>query len=209
MSLRGQFFVAGTDTDVGKTYVCCQLLRAAAARGWQCVGLKPLAAGAEYNSEGWRNDDALRLMAASSLKLSYEQVNPLCLPQACAPHIAAAEQSVDLKAGDLAQALASGLEQAAACELVLVEGAGGWLVPLNARETMADVARELGLPVLLVVGMKLGCINHALLTAQSIRATGLELAGWVANDLGESMPWLAQNVAALEKRLNAPRILLG
>ncbi len=199
-----EFFVTGTDTGVGKSLVTAGLLRAAALRGLRSTGVKPLAAGAQWHGGGWRNDDALLLQAASSAALDYPATNPLLLHAAMAPHLAAAAEGVTLDAAVLA-----GHCRAAAGHghnLLLAEGAGGWLVPLNARETMADVAVLLGWPVVLVVGMRLGCLNHALLTAAAIRAAGLRLAGWVANTLSPVMPALAQNIATLDERLAAPRL---
>ncbi len=204
---RQVFFVAGTDTGVGKTWASCHLLYAAQQRGLRTLGLKPLAAGAENTSVGWRNDDALLLQHASSVQLPYNIVNPFCLQEAVAPHIAATHAGVSLSASQITQAVHEVITTSAA-DYVLVEGAGGWRVPLNDSETLADVAQQLRLPVILVVGMKLGCLNHALLTAGAIVQDGLQLAGWIANDLGEPMPCLAENIATLEHWLPAPRILV-
>lgn len=199
-----EFFITGTDTGVGKSIVSAGLLRAAALRGLRSTGVKPLAAGAEYRHGAWVNDDALLLQSASSAPLAYADTNPLLLHAAMAPHLAAEEEGVALEAAVLARHC-RGMARLGH-ELLLVEGAGGWLVPINARESLADVAGLLGWPVILVVGMRLGCLNHALLSAAAIRAQGLRLAGWVANSAWPSMPALAANIATLEARLGAPRL---
>jgi dethiobiotin synthetase len=216
-------FVTGTDTGVGKTLVAAALLHAAARRGLRTLGLKPVAAGCVRTPAGLRNDDALALQAASTCVLPYDAVNPVALEAAIAPHIAAAGAGIELTAtalaahcravlaGAAADAAAgvAGADAAASCAAAaacaaVVEGAGGWLVPLNERETLADVARALGLPVLLVVGMRLGCLNHALLTAGAIAASGLPLAGWVANCVEPDMPAFDANLQTLRARLPAP-----
>lgn len=198
------FFVTGTDTGVGKTLVSAALLRAAAARSWRAIGLKPVAAGAVWREGRWVNDDALLLQASASVALDYAQVNPLVLKQAMAPHLAAAEEGMRIDVAALAEHCRNiaGLLH----DLLLVEGAGGWLVPLNEHETLADLARLLGWPVILVVGMRLGCLNHAALTAAAIRASGLRLAGWVANVVEPGMTALEANIATLDVRLGAPRL---
>lgn len=197
------FFVTGTDTEVGKTYASCVLLRTQGERGARTLGLKPLAAGAIDTPDGPRNDDALALIAASTVALPYAQVNPVLLPDAMAPHLAAARVQRRLRATQLA-GFVRGTLMTARADLVLVEGAGGWRVPLNETETLADVARELALPVLLVVGMRLGCLNHALLTAEAIARDGLHLAGWIANEIDPRMAGFEDNVATLRARLAAP-----
>lgn len=207
MSLTGSFFITGTDTEIGKTWVSCRLLEQAAAEGKSSYGLKPLAAGAEEVDGKWCNEDALALTAASSMKLDYDMVNPVLLKSATAPHIAAQQEGKRLQSSRLA-GYVKGTMMSRKADLVLVEGAGGWLVPLNDRETMQHLALELDLPVLLVVGMKLGCINHALLSAQVIKASGAKFAGWVANDLGQPMLNLAQNVRTLDAMMPGPRLRL-
>ena len=191
------FFVTGTDTGVGKTLIASALLRAARARGLTCVGYKPIAAGATCQDGELVNEDALELIEAAGTELDYGNINPVVLRPAIAPHIAL--QRVDRRV--------SARELAAACPaaaFTLVEGAGGWFVPLNDRETLADVCATLGAKVILVVAMKLGCLNHALLTADAITRAGLKLAGWVANSLGAPMPYLAENLDALRERLPGP-----
>ena len=200
MTARG-FFVTGTDTGVGKTLVACALLHAFAGRGLRAVGMKPVAAGAEQVAGVWRNDDVEALLAASNVPAPRELVNPYCFEPPIAPHIAAAMDKNPIKIKELRSCyeLLSAL-----ANIVVVEGAGGFCVPLNDTETSADLARELALPVVLVVGMRLGCLNHALLTAEAIRARGLTLAGWVANHIDAAMPHADANVAALQSRLGAP-----
>ena len=206
-ALTGRYFVTGTDTEIGKTWVSCRLLQQAASQGASCYGLKPVAAGCQSTPDGWHNEDALALMQAASLDLPYELVNPVALQEPIAPHLAAASERRRISVDRLAGILRGTLHQYPA-ELVLVVGAGGWRVPLNERESWCDLVRELNLPVILVVGMKLGCINHALLSAEAIRRDGAMLAGWVANDLGQPMPMLEENLATLEAWLPAPRLLL-
>ncbi|HEY9036972.1 MAG TPA: dethiobiotin synthase [Pseudomonadales bacterium] len=198
------FFIAGTDTGVGKTTIACGLLQAWAQAGFRTQAIKPVAAGCEATAQGLRNDDALALMAAMSASLEYAQVNPVALLPAIAPHIAARQAGLRPQVRALA-AHGTGLLNRA--DITLVEGAGGWRVPLNDEETLADLARALNLPVILVVGVRLGCINHALLTAEAIAADGLPLAGWVANVLDAAMPEQAATIEAVQQRLAAP--LLG
>ncbi|HNN87204.1 MAG TPA: dethiobiotin synthase, partial [Pseudomonadales bacterium] len=154
------FFIAGTDTDAGKTHIACQLLRAAQQRGLRTLSLKPLAAGAENTVEGLRNSDALMLQQASTLQLPYADINPFCFAEAIAPHIAAEKNGARLSAKEIAQRVHQVLNTVD-FDYALIEGAGGWRVPLNETETLADVVKLLNLPVILVVGMKLGCLNHA------------------------------------------------
>lgn len=199
------FFITGTDTDVGKTFVACQLLRAAQQRGWRTLGLKPLAAGAEKTVAGLRNADALLLQQESSVTLPYAEVNPFCFAEAIAPHIASQRNGAQLNAQDIAQHIQRTLDNTN-FNYALIEGAGGWRAPINEKETLADVAKLLNVSVILVVGMKLGCLNHALLTAEVIARDGLTLHGWIANDLGNPMPFLKENIAALEQRIAAPRL---
>jgi dethiobiotin synthetase len=195
------FFIAGTDTDVGKTLVAAGLLVAAKNHGLTTAALKPLAAGCEKTESGWRNADALLLQSVITRPLMYEQINPIALASAIAPHIAAQQEKRVLSADRIAGFCRGSLNQA---DFTLVEGAGGWRVPLNPQETLADVAKILRLPVILVVGMRLGCISHALLTAEAIRNDGLQLAGWVANCIDADMPVLQENIHSLAARIPAP-----
>ena len=203
--MKKSFFVAGTDTDAGKTLVACALLAQARAQGLTTAAVKPVAAGCEQTSEGLRNDDALQLMAQCTLPLYYEQVNPVAFEAPIAPHIAAQQLGRRLQVDPLAGFSRGVLAQGA--NLTVIEGAGGWRVPLNSRETLADLAKALNVPVILVVGMRLGCINHALLTVEAIARDGLPLAGWVANRIDPNMAMFEQNLATLEQRIQAP--LLG
>lgn len=197
------FFVTGTDTGVGKTLVTCALLHAFAARGLRVVGMKPVAAGAQRHADGLRNEDVEQILAAGNVPAPRQLVNPYCFEPAIAPHLAARDAGIeiDLQQVELAYA---GLSQLA--DWVIVEGAGGFGVPLNAHESTADLVRRLGLPVLLVVGMRLGCLNHAVLTAQAVRACGLELAGWVANQVDPRMAHAEANIAALAEHFAMPPV---
>lgn len=199
-----RFFVTGTDTGVGKTLVTAALLLNARAFGWQAVGVKPVSAGCSLVDGQWVNDDAVLLQDYSSVRLDYPQVNPVALEPAMAPHIAAHRAGVTLQAAPLVEAVNGVSKQGH--DVVLVEGAGGWIVPLNDTETMVDVAAGLGYPVILVVGMRLGCLNHALLTVQAIESAGLSLAGWVANTTGPVMDAFDDNLQTLEQRLPALRL---
>ncbi len=195
------YFVTGTDTGVGKTLVCCALLQAFAAQGKRVAGFKPVAAGCDEDD---RNEDAKLLSAASSIRATYGQINPYCFPHAIAPHLAARHAGVRI---DFKRIIASYRELAAQADVVIVEGAGGFCVPLNEKQDSADLAREIDLPVIMVVGMRLGCLNHALLTVRAIAEYQLECAGWVANVLDAEMPVLQENIAALRERIVSP--LLG
>ena len=198
------FFITGTDTAVGKTIVANALLKLANDRGLSTRGLKPVAAGC-YLRDGLQvNEDAWDLMHMASVKSDYKTVNPAALREPMAPHIAADREGVRLKAHSLADHCAALLP---AADFTVIEGAGGWLVPLNETETVADIAVKLNTPVILIVGLRLGCINHALLTAAVVRAAGLPLAGWVANRIDPEMAVPKENIAALKDRLDAP--LLG
>ncbi len=196
------WFVTGTDTEVGKTAISCALLEGAAARGLSTAAVKPVAAGCDASGH---NEDALLLQASMTAKLDYAQVNPVALRAAIAPHIAAEQEGRTLQVSRLA-GLCRGV-MLGGHDLVLVEGAGGWRVPLNRRETLADLAVALGAGVVLVVGMRLGCINHALLTVEAICRDGLPLVGWVANQCGERMTCHSENLATLRALIPAP--LLG
>lgn len=195
------YFVTGTDTGVGKTLVSCGLLRALARQGKKVSGFKPVAAGCEADG---RNEDVERLLAASTQPLAREQVNPYCFIPPIAPHLAAAQAGTRIALAPIVSACQA---LAAQVDSVVVEGAGGFLVPLNESETLADLARALAFPVILVVGIRLGCLNHALLTAEAIAARGLTLAGWVANQMEPAMPAVQENLDTLRTRLAAP--LLG
>jgi dethiobiotin synthetase len=196
--------VTGTDTGVGKSLVACALIRAIAARGARVVGMKPVAAGARADGARLLNEDVERLNAASNVAAPPALVNPYCFEPAIAPSIAARAAGVTI---ELDRIVAVYRQLAALADHVIVEGVGGFSVPLNEREDGAHLARRLGLPVLLVVGLRLGCLNHALLTAQAIRANGLVLAAWCANQIDPRMTCVEENVSVLSERLKAP--LLG
>jgi dethiobiotin synthetase len=202
---KHNFFIAGTDTDAGKTLVSTGILVAANRLGLQTIGLKPIAAGCAQTPDGLRNDDALRLQQAASVRLSYDAVNPIALPAAVAPHIAATQAGRTLSADRIAALCRGTMLQRA--DLLLIEGAGGWRVPLNGREMLSRVPQLLETPVILVIGMKLGCINHALLSAEAIMRDGLRMAGWVANRIDPEMSCYDDNVATLRGLFQAP--LLG
>ena len=195
------WFVAGTDTEVGKTFVACALLHAMRQRGWTALGMKPVAAGLDGAG---KNDDVEHLIASSSVSAPRELINPYAFSAAIAPHIAAAEENRTI---DLANIVSAFTQLQALADAVLVEGVGGFCVPLGPESDTADLAVALNLPVILVVGMRLGCINHALLTEQAIAARGLKLAGWVANRIDPAMSRFEENLAALKERIDAP--LLG
>lgn len=204
MSLPTQsVFVAGTDTGVGKTHVSVALLRRFAELGFDVAGMKPVAAGAVRTAAGLRNDDAVDLAAAANVSAPYELINPVCFELPSSPHLAAraARAAVDLNL-----IVAAFRELATRADLVVVEGAGGWLAPIDDRRTMEDVALALGLPVVLVVGIRLGALSHALLTAQAIERSGLTLAGWIANPIDTSFAGAEDYVRSLEERLGAPRL---
>lgn len=195
------YFITGTDTNVGKTFIAASLLIAAKERGLTTAALKPVAAGCEKTPEGLRNADALLLQSVITQKLYYEQINPIALEAAIAPHIAAQLEKRSLSADRLAGFCRGVLNTA---DFTLVEGAGGWRVPINPTETLADLAKALRLPVILVVGVRLGCINHALLTVEAIRNDGLPLVGWIANCIDENMPAQQENIQSLMARIPAP-----
>jgi len=200
------YFITGTDTDVGKTLVATGLLDAARRLGLDTIGLKPVAAGVDGQHGGAAgNVDAVALRAAATTELDYAAVNPVLLKWSVAPHIAAAAEGVRIDVAEVATQCRRAL--AIPHDLAVIEGAGGWLVPLNETETCADLCIALELPAILVVRMKLGCLNHALLTAAAIRAAGGTLAGWVANCADADMPAQRENIDALRQRMAAP--LLG
>ena len=194
-------FIAGTDTGVGKTLVAAALLHAYADLGLRVLGMKPVAAGAELVDGAWVNEDVARLSAAGNVQAVPELINPYLFREAIAPHIAAEHKGVRIEIPRIRAAFEA---LAAEADVVVVEGVGGLLVPLSAQQDAADLAVALDLPLILVVGMRLGCINHALLTAEAMAARGLKLAGWVANRLDPAMAAYDENLTALSKRLPAP-----
>lgn len=197
-------FVTGTDTGVGKTLVSAALLHTLARHHRRVVGMKPVAAGLIEHRGQWVSEDVLALRAASTVVVPAELDNPVALSDAIAPHLAAERAGRTVTVAEL---LAAHRALRAHADVVVVEGAGGWRVPVNDDETLADLARAIGAPVVLVVGLRLGCLNHALLTAEAIRADGLTLAGWVANAIDPDMPCREENIDTLRRWLPAP--LLG
>jgi dethiobiotin synthetase len=202
-----KLFITGTDTDAGKTFVATALLYKAESQGLSSFGLKPIAAGCHWSTEQnptgeWHNNDALLLQEASSIKKEYAIHNPVAFPQAIAPHIAAELNQAPMSLSNLLKLCQPGLELQA--DLHLIEGAGGWLVPINEKNTLADFAQHLSHDVILVVGIKLGCINHALLTQQLILASNLNFVGWVANHIDPDMSEQDANFFYLDQHINAP-----
>ena len=191
------FFVTGTDTGVGKTLVAVALTRAFVARGIRTAVMKPVAAGVVQTPDGPRNDDALELLAQSNVSATYEDVNPWLLTTPASPHLAARHDGVTISHDRILAAHRRLAEQA---DLVIVEGAGGWLAPISSVATMADIAGKLAMPVILVVGLRLGCLNHALLTREAIRSCGLPFAGWIANKMTAEMPLANANIETLASR---------
>lgn len=194
------YFITGTDTNVGKTYIASALLRHFAKSG-SAIGMKPIASGCELMNGELVNEDVVALTAASTVKAAPDIINPYSFAPAIAPHIAAEQAGVEIALGTIVQAYQ---QLSALADTVIVEGAGGFLVPINSKQTFADVAQALALPVILVVGMRLGCINHALLTVEAIQARGLHLAGWVANEIQPGMAMFEENLASLKQRISAP-----
>ncbi|GMR20842.1 MAG: dethiobiotin synthase [Gammaproteobacteria bacterium] len=196
------WFVTGTDTEVGKTMVTGELIHYLVGTGLRVAAMKPVASGCYENEEGlWRNRDAEYLLAASNVASEYKHVNPYAFPQAIAPHLAAARDDTNI---DIEVVLSCYQQLQSQADAVVVEGVGGWQAPLNQEQTLADLASLLDLPVVLVVGMRLGCLNHALLTAASIKYYGANLVGWVANSTQRPMFELEANIRTLRSRLPAP-----
>ncbi|MEM9304741.1 MAG: dethiobiotin synthase [Pseudomonadota bacterium] len=197
------FFVTGTDTEIGKTYVSAALLRALTARGQTVAPMKPVASGAITTPDGLRSEDALALLDAAGGNWSYGAVNPYCFEPPIAPHVAAAEAGVEITIDRIQSAFEMLSAQA---DRVIVEGVGGWCVPLGDDLELGDVVRALDLPVVVVVGLRLGCLNHALLTVRQLLADGMTVAGWVANAVDPAMDLREDNIAALSERIPVPRI---
>lgn len=195
------FFVTGTDTGVGKTLVACALLHAFSMQGLRAAGMKPVASGAARHGTALRNEDVEQLIAAASVAAPRTLVNVYAFEPAIAPHIAARHAGIVIALAPIERAYRTLARRA---DVVIVEGVGGFRVPLNEREDTADLAARLGLPIVLVVGMRLGCLNHALLTADAIAACGLTLAGWIANHIDPGMACADENVRTLAQRLAAP-----
>lgn len=195
------FYVTGTDTGIGKTIASTALLHALRARGQRAVGMKPVASGCAREADGWRNEDALALQDASAPRPAYDDLNPYALPLPLAPELAAADAGVQLELAPIAAAFDRLRAQA---DVVVVEGVGGWAAPLSATLDQADLARALRLPVVLVVGLRLGCLNHARLSAAAIAADGLQCIGWIGNEIDPAMERIDDNMAMLRARLPMP-----
>ncbi|MEA3176890.1 MAG: dethiobiotin synthetase [Gammaproteobacteria bacterium] len=193
-------FITGTDTGVGKTLVSVSLVKALVKHGLRVSVMKPIASGSEYTPEGLRNADALALAEASNVAVPYATTNPYCFEPAISPHIAAEEAKIDVNVGLIKsrfETLAGG------ADFVVVEGAGGWYAPISRTQWMADLPKALGIPALLVVAVRLGCLNHALLSKQAIEAAGVEWAGWVANAIDPTLERAAENLSSLERMLGS------
>ncbi len=206
MTARQPFacFVTGTDTGVGKTHASATLLHALNGAGYRTAGMKPVASGSEWRDGQWHNDDVAKLRATSSVTVPVEQTCPFLLHTPCSPHLAAAHEGVRITRAPIRAAFEAVRRQA---EAVVVEGVGGFHVPLDAgavRWSTADLAVMLNLPVVMVVGIRLGCLNHAVLTAEAIRARSLTLAGWIANRVDPNMPLADENITTLRALLDAP-----
>ncbi len=221
---KAGYFITGTDTGIGKTLVSCELLRAGARLGLRSCGMKPVASGATRVQEGLRNDDALALWEASSVQMAYEQVNPYCFEMPVAPSLAARAQGVHI---DLEHVAACARALGQSCDWLIIEGVGGWLAPLatpppgtapgtpigtmagaqpTATVSVADLAVRLGLPVILVVGLRLGCLNHAALTLESIRTRGLLFAGWIGNQIDPDLLMSEENLLELTALMGRPAL---
>lgn len=195
------FFITGTDTGVGKTLVSAGLIRNLVANGWRVAGMKPVATGCKWKGGVLRSADADLLIAEANVKAPYDWVNPYAYEPPIAPHIAAKQHRGYISLAHIANCKAQLLEMA---DLVVVEGVGGFRVPLNDDQDAADMALMLGLPVILVVGLRLGCLNHALMSAEAIQLRGLKLAGWVGNRIDPGMTHMEPNLDALRQRLTVP-----
>lgn len=203
-ALPHHFFVTGTDTGVGKTTVTVRLMQQLVAQGLTVIGMKPVASGCEWLDGRWQNEDVRQLTAASNVQAPPELVNPYCFEPAIAPHIAAAQTGVAIDLNIIQDAYT---QLSTMADMVIVEGAGGLLVPLNGKQTMADLIQALNIPALMVVGMRLGCINHALLTAQVMKQRGIDFCGWVANSIDPQMSMPQENLQTLIESLQQPPLL--
>jgi dethiobiotin synthetase len=193
------FFITGTDTEIGKTFVSSLLIKILVEDGLQVVGMKPIASGANIIDGSLKNEDALSLMRASNVDADYKNINPYIFEQAIAPHIAAEQVGIEI---DLEEIKNNFDQLKNKSDVVVVEGVGGWYAPLSDSTTVADLAETLALPIILVVGLRLGCLNHALLTAQAIRQSGLPVAGWVANYVEKDFSSADTNITTLKNYLN-------
>ena len=194
-------YVTGTDTGIGKTLASCAMLHALRGRGLRAIGMKPVASGCEWSDGGWRNADARALQAAGEPGIAYADINPFALEQPLAPELAARDAGTEVT---LAPILAAHARLASVADAMVVEGVGGWAAPLSATLDQADLVRALRLPVVLVIGLRLGCLSHALLSARAIAADGLHLAGWIGSQVDPHMARVDDNLAMLRARLPAP-----
>lgn len=201
LALPRHFFVTGTDTGVGKTTVTVRLMQGLIAQGLTVIGMKPVASGCEWVDDRWQNEDVRQLTAASNVSAPPELINPYCFEPAIAPHVAAAQAGIEI---DFQVILNAYRQLATMADVVIVEGAGGLLVPLDSKQTIADLIQTLKLPALLVVGMRLGCINHALLTAHTLKQRNIPLCGWVANRIDPQMSVPQENLQTLTDYLQPP-----
>lgn len=202
MKRQRRFFVTGTDTDVGKTVASAALLYSLKKSGYSTAALKPIAAGVEKNA--YVNSDVITLQDNATNKNKYEEINPFLFKDPIAPHIAAKNESVNISIEKCIEKCQPVLKSNT--DFIVIEGAGGLLVPLNSSHTMLDLAIALNAEIILVVGMKLGCLNHALLTVNAINESGLKFTGWIANHLSNDMPYLTSNIESLNQRINSPLI---
>ena len=194
-------FITGTDTGIGKTVISCGLLRELNKPGLRTAAMKPVASGADIIEGQWVNDDALKLQQAASEDIAYDLINPYCFEPAIAPHLAAQQANIHIDFEKIKQCYTTIARKS---DVVIVEGVGGWLVPLNTHETVADLAKYLELPVILVVGIRLGCLSHALLTVESIQQKQVNMVGWVANIIEPDVAFVNDNIESLKQKINAP-----
>jgi len=192
------YFITGTDTDVGKTHIACLLMQQYIDQGLKVIGMKPVAAGCDLVDGEWVNEDVQKLTTASNVNAPKELVNPYCFKEYIAPHIAAEKAGQTIEISKIVEAFDQLKTMA---DVVIVEGAGGFLVPLDNQSSLADLAEALGIPVILVIGMRLGCINHSLLTVESIKARKLALHGWVANEIDAEMQMYRENLDTIREQL--------
>jgi len=204
--MKQAYFITGTDTDIGKTYVTVNLLKYFNQQGLKTAALKPIASGCEQTAEGLRNDDAQQLQAAMSMDFPYHQTNPIAFEPPIAPHIAAEQIGKRLSVKETLNACQPILNSH--YDRLLIEGLGGWQVPLNDTETTADLANAFGFPIILVVGVRLGCLNHSLLTWENIKTQQTPIAGWIANRIDPDMLYPKENIATLTKRFQTPPITI-
>ncbi|MES2548047.1 MAG: dethiobiotin synthase [Pseudomonadota bacterium] len=198
--MQQAFFITGTDTGVGKTYIACKLIQQYVSQGYKVVGMKPVAAGCDWVDGEWVNDDVLKLEAAGNVKAPRSLTNPYSFKAPIAPHIAAQQEGNTVEISVIKQAFDDLCQLA---DIVIVEGAGGLLVPLNNTCDMADLAKALNIPIIVIVGIKLGCINHTLLTVEAIKARNCRLKGWVANQIDPKMQCIDDNIACIATKLDS------